>query len=170
MKKLHLGCDVWVPAPIEEVWDFVCQPQNLAKISPPQLKMKISFDGRAVSGSRIEVFMSPPVVPAEIRWVSLIQDVVDSGDKRQFVDVQNEGPFALWKHTHSFEAGAKEIDAPRYGSPVKSKNPGTWIRDRVTYAMPFGPLGELADRAFARRLLSDNFAYRARRLRELFDR
>ncbi len=53
--------------------------------------------------------------------------MVDAPNK--FVDVQEKGPYALWRHSHSF----KDI-----GSGA------TEMKDRVEYAMPLGPLGEIA--------------------------
>lgn len=64
---------------------------------------------------------------------------------RRFVDVQVKGPYSLWEHTHTFEE-----DGPG----------ATMIHDRVRYSIPFGPLGELADRLLVRRDLKQIFDYR----------
>ena len=45
-----------------------------------------------------------------------------------FVDCEIKGPYALWHHENWFELG----------------DGGTSIRDRVTYALPFGFLGKMA--------------------------
>ena len=50
----------------------------------------------------------------------------------RFVDAQLTGPYRLWHHTHEF--------APDGAG-------GTLMRDTVRYALPFGPLGEVAHRA-----------------------
>lgn len=63
----------------------------------------------------------------------------------RFVDAQMKGPYTLWEHTHTFEE-----DGPG----------ATIIRDRVRYAIPFGPLGELADRLLVQRDLKQIFDYR----------
>jgi ligand-binding SRPBCC domain-containing protein len=47
----------------------------------------------------------------------------------RFVDSQLAGPYALWHHTHTFEA---------------RDDGGTLIRDVVRYALPLWPLGELS--------------------------
>ena len=67
-----------------------------------------------------------------------------------FEDEQAEGPYALWRHRHSFE----EVDD------------GTVISDRVEYALPLGPLGRLAQFLVARQLRGI-FAYRQRALMQL---
>ena len=63
----------------------------------------------------------------------------------RFVDVQLSGPYSLWEHTHEFEADGEEA---------------TLIRDRVRYALPLGPLGELAHRLFVRRDVERIFDFR----------
>ncbi|GAB4555088.1 MAG: TIGR01777 family oxidoreductase [Phycisphaerales bacterium] len=61
-----------------------------------------------------------------------------------FVDVQEKGPFAYWRHEHRFEAG----DA---GHAV--------MHDHVTFAPPLGPLGRLG-LPVIRKKLERMFAYR----------
>ena len=63
----------------------------------------------------------------------------------RFVDTQVRGPYALWHHTHEFEPDGE----------------GTLMRDTVRYALPLGPLGALARRAFVARDLERIFDYRA---------
>jgi len=62
----------------------------------------------------------------------------------RFVDVQERGPFALWRHLHEFE------DVPG----------GTLVRDAVDYRMPLGPLGGIARAALVGRTLERIFDYR----------
>ena len=72
----------------------------------------------------------------------------------RFVDVQMRGPYKVWHHTHTFE---------RDGD-------GTLMRDTVRYALPFGPLGELARRAFVARDLARIFDFRRDAIPELLAR
>jgi ligand-binding SRPBCC domain-containing protein len=58
------------------------------------------------------------------------------------------GPYALWEHEHVFRDGTG----------------GTVVSDRVRYALPFGPLGELAH-GFVRRDLRAIFEYRQEAVR-----
>jgi len=55
------------------------------------------------------------------------------------------GPYSLWHHTHTFEADGASA---------------TILRDRVRYAIPFGPAGELARALFVGRDLERIFDYR----------
>ncbi|WP_407547527.1 SRPBCC family protein [Streptomyces sp. Pv4-95] len=50
---------------------------------------------------------------------------------RRFVDEQESGPFALWRHAHHFEPDG---------------NGGTIMRDVIDFASPLGPVGRIADR------------------------
>jgi len=63
------------------------------------------------------------------------------------------GPYALWQHTHGFEATDR----------------GVLVRDRVRYALPFGPLGRLAHALVIHSLLARIFDHRFVRVRELLE-
>ncbi len=76
-----------------------------------------------------------------LRWVSRIA-LWEPG--QTFVDVQVRGPYRVWRHRHEFE---------RVGR-------ATLVRDQVEYALPLGPLGELAHVAFVERDLARIFDYR----------
>lgn len=68
-----------------------------------------------------------------------------------FVDVQERGPYRLWRHPHRF------IEAPG----------GATVMDDVEYALPFGPIGALLDRLMVARDVRSIFDYRAERIRRL---
>jgi ligand-binding SRPBCC domain-containing protein len=133
----------------EEAFAFFADALNLEAITPPWLAFRVITPGpiRMGPGTRIEYRLRLHRVP--IRWVSEIA-VWEAG--RRFVDVQVEGPYRLWEHTHTFEAA----------------DGGTLICDRVRYSLPGGPLGAAAHLAFVRRDLARIFEYRrqavARRL------
>jgi ligand-binding SRPBCC domain-containing protein len=71
---------------------------------------------------------------------------------KKFVDVQEKGPYALWRHSHIF----KDIGG---GS--------TEMKDRVEYAMPLGLLGEIAYHLFVARSLAQIFKFRESKLKEI---
>ena len=85
-----------------------------------------------------------------LRWRTLIETFEPEA---RFVDVQLKGPYAVWRHTHTFE------DAP---------DGGTELGDRVAYELPLGPLGEIAHVLFVKRQLKQIFDYRARVMHERF--
>lgn len=131
-----------IEIPIRDVFDFFGDARNLERITPPWLGFEVTTPGPIEMGvgTLIEYRLRLHRVP--VRWRTRIEAWEPP---RRFVDVQVKGPYSLWEHTHEFE----------------EDGPGrTIIRDRVRYAIPFGPVGELADRVLVRRDLRRIFDYR----------
>lgn len=168
MKRFKLACDIWVPAPIDHVWAFASEPHNLASISPDFYGIKVSSEGHPQENSRVEISMNPFGVPLNLKWVSLISEIIDIGPQRQFVDLAERGPFPFWKHQHLFEEGHAQIAGERSGGMINVKEKGTWIKDRVEYSLPLGVLGEVSHAIIIRRTLEDMFVFRSAKLRERF--
>lgn len=120
-----LTADLFVPLPRERVFAFFSDAENLERITPPELKFRIltprpvPIHANAVIDYRLSLHGMP------FEWQTLI--TVWEPPTR-FVDTQARGPYATWVHTHTFE----EADG------------GTWIRDRVEYALPLAPLSIVA--------------------------
>jgi ligand-binding SRPBCC domain-containing protein len=127
--------------PVDEVFPFFARAANLEKITPPWLRFEMVGPEPAQmrTGTRLEYLLHIHGVP--LRWISRI-DAWEPG--RGFVDRQLRGPYALWEHTHE----------------VEPHPDGTLSRDRVRYALPLGPLGEIAHRLLVRRDLERIFEYR----------
>ena len=134
-----------VPGAPDEVFGFFADAANLEAITPPWLRFRIVTPKpiHMAAGTLIEYRLALHRIP--IRWLTRIE-VWEPGER--FVDVQLRGPYRLWHHTHSFEA----------------RDGGTLVRDRVRYALPLGPLGELAHRALVRRDLERIFDFRHERV------
>ncbi|MDX1582106.1 MAG: SRPBCC family protein [Thermoanaerobaculia bacterium] len=138
-----------VSAPIDEVWSFFSDPANLARITPDSMGFEIvsSPDRPIREGDRIVYQLSVARVP--VRWVSRIGEV---HEKEMFVDVQEEGPYALWHHRHLFR---ETVD-------------GVEMIDDVDYELPFGFIGRLGGSVFVRLQLRMIFDYREKVIREVF--
>lgn len=138
-----------VARPLSEVFRFFGNPENLADLTPAWLdfRMVTRPPVRMVTGLVIEYRIRPFGFP--MRWVSVIEAYTPPAG---FVDVQRAGPYAEWRHVHRFIEDAT----------------GTWIEDEVTYALPFGFLGEIAHWLFVRRQLRGIFAYRTRVMQRIF--
>ena len=91
------------------------------------------------SGTLIDYRLRVRGVP--LHWRSRIEEWHENA---RFVDRQLRGPYRLWHHTHEFESDGER----------------TLVRDRVDYAVPFGPLGEVAHRMVVARDLRRIFDYR----------
>ncbi len=72
----------------------------------------------------------------------------------RFVDVQLNGPYAKWHHTHSFH----------------DRGSATLIRDRVVYRLPFGRLGHWVAGRFVAQDVRKIFDHRSARTAELLCR
>jgi ligand-binding SRPBCC domain-containing protein len=138
-----------VPRAIDEVFAFYSDARILEAITPPWLGFRILSPGPIVMrpGTRIHYQIRLRGLP--LRWVTEIQTWKPP---HEFADVQLQGPYRLWHHTHRF-------------APVEG---GTLVCDVVRYILPFGPLGRLAHTWIVRSDLEAIFDYRALRLTELF--
>ena len=149
--KLHtLEQEQTLPISLEEAWDFFSSPANLDAITPPDLGFQITsplagkmFDGQIIT---YRVRIAPLV---HVTWVTEIKCVEEG---RAFVDEQRFGPYKFWHHRHEFEA------VPG----------GVLMRDKVHYALPFGPFGAIAHAIFVRRKLEWIFNFRRKLLAEKF--
>jgi ligand-binding SRPBCC domain-containing protein len=143
MARVHiLEREQRVEAPIADAFAFYGDAHNLERITPPLLGFEV-ITPRPIemgAGTLIEYRLRLHRVP--VRWRTRIEAWEPP---RRFVDVQIKGPYSLWEHTHTFEE-----DGPG----------ATIIRDRVRYSIPFGLLGEIADRLLVRRDLKQIFDYR----------
>ena len=137
----HFHAEQWLERPVEEVFAFFSDANNLEAITPKQLQFHILTPGpiQLQAGARIEYQLKLYGVP--VKWATLIESWEPP---RQFVDVQLRGPYRVWRHTHRFAA----------------EGTGTRIFDDVDYKLPFGPLGRLVEALWARREIGKIFNYR----------
>ncbi len=149
MNPHELEREQWLPASPERVFAFFADAENLERMTPPWLGFRIRTPLPVEMKADARIEYSIRLGPAPVRWRTRI--AVWEPEKR-FVDVQERGPYARWVHTHEFTA----------------MGGGVLMRDRVSYALPLGPLGELAHAGFVRALLARIFDYRFARARELF--
>lgn len=141
MTEHVLEREQFVDRPLEQVFSFFSAARNLESLTPDWLRFEVMtpepIGMRA--GTLIEYRLSVHGVP--LRWISQIKAWEHN---RSFVDQQLRGPYRLWHHTHEFVA----------------LGDGTLVRDRVRYAIPLGPLGDVAHSLFVQRDLDNVFAYR----------
>jgi len=140
-----------LPARLEEVWDFISSPENLAKITPEHMGFVIKTPGlppKIFPGLMI-AYTVKPVLGIPLTWLTEITHVHEG---RYFVDEQRVGPYALWHHEHHI----KEVEG------------GVLMEDLVTYRLPLGVLGNLAHGLFVKQQLAKIFAYREQALEERF--
>jgi len=146
----HLERSQRVPRPLPEVFAFYANAENLEVLTPRFLRFRILSPTpiEMKAGARIDYQLSLFGVP--MRWRTRITGW-EPGIR--FVDEQESGPYASWRHTHTFEADGD----------------GTLIHDHVSYALPFGALGVLAHGLFVRRTLGRIFDFRREAVARVFD-
>jgi ligand-binding SRPBCC domain-containing protein len=165
----------WLPYPLDLVFAFFSNPENLPRLMPSWQKARIeeavltappyptphqSTRPQSVSagaGSRITLSFKPfPYAPLRVPWEAEITEFVWND---HFCDHQLRGPFAYWHHCHQL------CSETRTNSGISS--PGTLLRDKVEYEPPLGRLGDLANRLFITHQLRSTFSYRHTRTLEL---
>jgi ligand-binding SRPBCC domain-containing protein len=148
---IHILCrEQLIPAPLGEVWEYFCDPKNLNQITPPGTNFEILSGGdvRMYEGQLIE-YRVEFIKGVRSRWLTEISHV---RGYEYFVDEQRRGPYRFWYHEHSFEI------APS----------GTLMKDRVTYAVPMGLVGDLLNHLWIAGRLNYIFDYRRNTIIELF--
>jgi ligand-binding SRPBCC domain-containing protein len=149
MRIRTIEIEQWLPRPIGEVFAFFSDAHNLDRITPPWLHFTIlTPPGVALrAGTLLDYRLRWHRLP--FRWQS---EITEWDPPRRFVDVQRQGPYLQWVHRHEFE--------PRAG--------GTWVRDRVDYAIAGGWLEPLLHRLLVGPDVRRIFAHRREALAKLF--
>ena len=142
----QLTASQWLPRTPEEVFAYFSDAFNLEDITPPWLRFRVLTPPPIEMGAGMEIDYRLHLRGLPLRWRSRISDW---HPPYQFVDDQIVGPYRLWHHVHTFEA----------------RDGGTRVLDHVEYASVGGGL---ANALFLRRDLRQIFAFRQRRLTELF--
>ena len=139
-----------IPAPIERVWAYFATPLNLNEMTPPDMAFAFVQGGdEAMYAGQIIAYKVAILPGVRVRWLTQITHV-ESG--RCFIDEQRAGPYQLWIHEHRFE-------------PLTN---GVRMTDHVTYALPFGPLGDLVHAIYIRQRLKNIFDYRCEKVKTIF--
>ena len=139
-----------IPASLEELWEYFCDPKNLNTIMPPDMNFEIlsGGDARMYEGQLIE-YRVEFVRGLRSHWLTEIRHVRQC---EYFVDEQRMGRYRFWYHEHAFE----------------SVPCGTRMKDRVTYAVPMGFLGDILDHFWIAVRLKNIFEFRRKTIIELF--
>jgi len=169
----HYIARQWVPYPVNVVFAFFANPQNLGPLMPSW--QKVQMEGLLVvdppprppalpgpapramvagAGTRMTIRFRPvPLLPIKLAWDAKITEFAWN---EHFCDEQERrGPFAYWKHCHSVK------------EEIRGEQTGTLITDQLAYAMRWGLLGEMAHTLGAAAQIRALFRYRQRRLVEL---
>jgi len=142
----RIAKSLWVPRPIDEVFEFFGNAANLELMTPPWLAFKILTPEpiEMRPGTTIDYRISLRGLP--MRWRS---QITTWNPPFEFVDEQLKGPYRRWHHRHTFE----------------SRDGGTLVGDEVNYDV-LG--GNLIHRVFVEGDLRKIFAFREETMLRLF--
>ncbi|GAA4335742.1 SRPBCC family protein [Mucilaginibacter gynuensis] len=153
MKTYTLKWEQAIPISLNQAWDFFSSPINLAKITPQGMGFVITsdftVDTKMYEGMLIS-YKIAPLFGIKMNWTTEITHI--NPDKEYFIDEQRFGPYAMWHHEHHF----KEIPG------------GIYMTDRLTYAIPYGAIGTLANSILVKKEVNKIFYYRTKAIEELF--
>ena len=168
----HVQFEQWVAAPLDRVFRFFGNPNNLPRLMPPWMHVKLdrmqivpastSAPNNAPNalfagvGSVLSAsYRALPYVPFHIMSEAMITGFAHN---QYFEDIQSKGPFKSWHHRHVFQKEARD------------NIEGTLIRDLIDYDPGAGFLGSIANRLFLSPQLRKTFAYRQAALKEFIRR
>jgi uncharacterized protein len=147
-----------IAAPLAKVWAFFEDIEHsIPKIYANESVQLERVDMPARVGTEVVILMRGPF--GKVRIAARIIEhrpphAVVFGEEARFVDVQDSGPFKSWRHEHEFES-------------VDSKT--TRMLDRITYRLPFGPVGWLGDVVLVRHKIRAMFKRRNQTLKSLLE-
>lgn len=101
MKMYTLKAEQVIPISLDVAWDFFSNPNNLPKITPSWLNLKVTSDlpDKMYQGMII-TYKVYPVFGIPQNWVTEITTVKE---KNFFIDEQRFGPYKFWHHQHHFK-------------------------------------------------------------------
>jgi len=151
MKVYTLYKKIVIKKPLEEVFRFFQEPENLGKITPSGMGFKILTPApiKMEKGTVIDYIIHIKGIAQH--WQTLITDY---DPPLKFADLQLKGPYTFWHHTHRFEA----------------QGDSTIMHDEVSYVLPLGILGRMAHSIFIKSELKRIFDYRERVIQAYFQR
>lgn len=149
--KLHtLRVQQRLPVTVEQAWEFLSDPRNLPRITPPSMGFRIVSElPERMHAGMIVVYRVTPVLRIPLTWVT---EITHMEAPHFFVDEQRFGPYRFWHHQHHLH-------------PVPG---GTEMRDIIHYALPRLPAAGVARALIVGPQLRQIFEFRRTVLEERF--
>ncbi len=141
---------ILIHAPIESVFHFHDNPENLLKISPPDVKVKLVSATPAGKGQRVVLDVTQFGF-FKSRWEA---EITVYEPPFKMVDVLHKSPFHSWKQTRLFE---------------KISDTETRLTDRVEYELPADAISGFFAGRFIEREIEKMFAFRQKKTKELIE-
>ncbi|MEX0325540.1 MAG: TIGR01777 family oxidoreductase [Puniceicoccaceae bacterium] len=119
MKKRRFSKSTIVPVPVERLWDWHMTEGAFERLVPPWQRVELVERPEGMSaGSTVLLRLHAGFLKRD--WRARIESVEAN---RQFVDIQEKGPFGFWRHEHRMEATGENSSR---------------LTDTIDYALPMG--------------------------------
>ena len=137
-------------APKETVFHFHDDTNNLLRITPPSIKVKILCADPPGEGAIVKLKVT------QFGFISQIMEMefTTYDAPNTLTDTQRQGKFKTFVQKRTFEATSRN---------------STILTDSVDYELPFGFLGDIANVLFVRKIISSMFTFRQQKTKELLE-
>ena len=149
MKTYFFKQETHIPHPLETVFHFFSNAENLNRLTPPHLDFEIltPLPIQMAEGTLIDYQLKIYKIP--IKWKTKI---IAWEPPYRFIDAQLKGPYRKWIHEHKFEAADDR----------------TKMTDTVEYAIPGGIFSPAINNLFVKRDIQKIFNFRESQLLTIF--
>lgn len=134
-------------ATADDLFAFHCDPSNLPRISPPLPHVRVGRARAPMQEGDLQEF-TLMFGPWPILWHARIARLVPGS---VIVDVQERGPFRMWRHSHRVETADSQV----------------WLTDEITFRLWPTAVGEFAEYWLVRPFLLGMLWWRHRRTRAM---
>lgn len=152
MKAFHLKFSQNLPVSLDKAWEFFSSPMNLAKITPPEMAFTVTSplqQTEKMYPGMIITYKVSPVAGIKLNWMT---EITQMKEHKYFIDEQRFGPYRFWHHQHHFKA----IEG------------GVEMTGILTYGLPMGIFGTMANSLFIAAKLQHIFDFRKQKTIALF--
>jgi len=140
-----------LPLTLEKAWEFFTVPTNLDKITPDEMKFKITNNPPSKTYQGQIITYKIGILPGiDANWIT---EITHLEDRKFFVDEQRFGPYAMWHHEHHFKA---------------LENGNVLMTDIVNFKLPFGIFGDLLAGFYVKNKVKFIFESRFKILEKIF--
>lgn len=139
-----------INAPQEAVFHFHDDTNNLLRITPPSIKVKILQADPPGKGAFVKLKVT------QFGFLTQVMEMEFTAyDAPNFLtDTQRKGKFKSFVQERRFESTSRNT---------------TILTDTLYYELPVGILGDLANFLFVRKIVSSMFSYRQQKTKELLE-
>lgn len=128
-----------LPIPPGRAWEFFADPRNLARVTPPAMRLRITSPlPETIYAGLLITYRVRPLLGVPVDWVNQITQVEAP---HRWIDEQRFGPYRFFQHQHHFqeiEGGVEMYDLVHYAlargaGPVRRWLVAPALRDLFAY-------------------------------------